>query len=204
MAAEKIIDDFSGPVISSGWQKKSFKGETRYFLANDEGRPCLKAVSSQAASGLFYKIEYDLAAMPYISWSWKVDNIISSGDARARSGDDYAARIYIVFPSFFFWRTRAINYIWANRLARGRVVPNPYTANDMMFAVESGPDLTGQWVSETRNLYDDYRNAFNEDPPMVGAIAVMTDTDNTGESASACYGAIRIHSSPPQKETVRE
>jgi hypothetical protein len=60
----------------------------------------------------------------------------------------------------------------------------------MMIAVESGPELAGQWVTVRRNVVDDYRKAFGEDPPQVGAIAIMTDTDNTGESATAWYGDI--------------
>jgi DUF3047 family protein len=50
----------------------------------------------------------------------------------------------------------------------------------------------GKWIEEERNLVDDYRRAFGEDPPKVGAVAIMTDTDNTGEQAVAWYGAIRF------------
>ncbi len=195
-AGEKLIDDFSGPQLSSAWQKKTFAGETEYFLTAEEGIPCLKAISKQAASGLVYKIKFNPAEFPYLSWSWKVDSIVASGDALRRQGDDYAARVYVVFPSFFFWKTRAINYIWANRLPINSSTPNQFTKNAMMFAVESGPGRIGRWVTESRNIYEDYKKLFHEDPPMVGAVAIMTDTDNTGATASACYGPIRIHSSP--------
>lgn len=33
---------------------------------------------------------------------------------------------------------------------------------------------------------------FGEEPPLAGGIAIMTDTDNTGESATAYYDDIRI------------
>jgi hypothetical protein len=61
-----------------------------------------------------------------------------------------------------------------------------------MVAVESGDGNAGRWVDEERNLVEDYRRAFGENPPMVGAVAIMTDTDNTGEHAVAWYGAIRF------------
>jgi hypothetical protein len=61
-----------------------------------------------------------------------------------------------------------------------------------MIAVESGPERTGKWVEEEVNVLEDYRRHFGEDPPRVGAIAIMTDTDNTGERATAWYGPIRI------------
>jgi hypothetical protein len=92
----------------------------------------------------------------------------------------------------------ALNYIWANKLPIGQAVPNPFTANAMMIAVQSGPGLTGQWIEETRNVFEDYRRSFGTDPPRAGAIAIMTDTDNTGEEATAWYGPIRIVSAPDE------
>ena len=62
----------------------------------------------------------------------------------------------------------------------------------MMIAVESGSAQTGRWVVEKRNVLEDYRRVFGTDPPKAGAIAIMTDTDNTGEEAVAYYGPIRI------------
>jgi hypothetical protein len=50
----------------------------------------------------------------------------------------------------------------------------------------------GQWLDEKRNLLEDYRKRFGEDPPKAGAVAIMTDTDNTGEQAVAWYGPVRL------------
>lgn len=190
-AGSRLIDDFrngAGP----GWESKSFKGETRYFPAVAEGIPCLRAESSASASGLFHKVEYDAATEPILSWSWQVDNIIAKGNARSKGGDDYPARIYVVFPSLLFWKTKALNYVWATNLPEGAGIPNSFTSNAMMVAVESGPAHVGQWRNYRRNIYQDFRKYFGTEPPPVGAIAIMTDSDNTGEKASACYGAIRV------------
>jgi len=197
-ACEIIIDDFANG-IKPGWQTKSFKGTTEYTWTRENGKTYVKAVSNAAASGLYYKIEYDPKQYPYISWQWKVDNIIAKGDASQKSGDDYGARIYVVFPAFFFWNTRAINYIWANKLPKEEAVPNPYTSNNIMLSIQSGPAETGKWLTETRNIYEDYKRVFGKEPPSVGAIAIMTDTDNTGESASAGYGPIAVCSRDPRK-----
>ena len=59
-----------------------------------------------------------------------------------------------------------------------------------MFVVESGAEKLNQWVSEKRNVYEDYKKAFGQEPPMISGVAIMTDTDNTGESATAYYGDI--------------
>lgn len=195
---ELVVDDFAHG-IKPAWTTKSFKGQTEYKWVDGDGMPYIRAESSNAASGLIYRINYDAQQYPYITWSWKVDNIVASGDATRKSGDDYGARVYVVFHSFFFWNTRAINYIWANKLPKDKAVPNPYTSNTIMISVESGSAETGKWRSETRNLYEDYIRFFGNDPPQVEAIAIMTDTDNTGESTSASYGPIAICSSDPGK-----
>ncbi len=201
LGASRLIDDFHNG-LGPGWESKSFQGETRYFPAVVDNVPCLKAVADNSASGLFYKIEYDPAAEPILSWSWIVDNLVSKGDARTKAGDDYPARIYVVFPSLLFWRTRALNYVWANRLPLGQAIPNSFTSNAMMVAVESGPAHLGQWRTYRRNIHEDFRRYFGYEPPKVGAIAIMTDTDNTGEKASACYGAIWVEG-PDQATAVR-
>ena len=195
---EIIIDDFAHG-IKPEWVSKSFKGNTEYTWVKEDGKPSVRATSSNAASGLIYNIEYDLQEYPYITWNWKVNNIIATGDASLKSGDDYSARIYVVFSSFFFWNTKVINYIWANKLPRNQTIPSSYTSSSIMVSVESGPENTGKWITETRNVSEDYIRLFGKKPPSVGAIAIMTDTDNTGESTSANYGPISICSRDPGK-----
>jgi len=84
----------------------------------------------------------------------------------------------------------AINYIWESKAPIGTMVPNPFTDRVMMFVVETGPSKLNQWVNEERNIFEDYKKAFGQEPPMISGIAIMTDTDNTGESATAYYGDI--------------
>ncbi len=190
-AGPLLIDDF-GTGLSPRWEKKVFKGETVYAPVIDEGRPALKAESRETASALIYRVYLDPKTYPRLSWSWKIARTIRKGDERTKGGDDYSARVYLVYPSVLFWKTRAVNYIWANRLSRGAFLPNAYTGNAVMVAVESGEANAGRWIDEERDLVEDYRRAFREDPPKVGAVAIMTDTDNTGEEAVAWYGAIRF------------
>lgn len=191
-AAEPVlIDDFSNG-ISAGWEPKIFKGETSYRVGARDNVPCLEAAANNSASGMFYKIDFDPEEYPVLSWSWQVDNILSKGDARTKAGDDYAARVYVVFPALFFWNTRALNYIWANRLGKGSAIKSSYTGNAVMIAVDSGNKNLGTWQHYRMNIREDFIKHFGYQPPRAGAVAIMTDTDNTGESASACFGPIRL------------
>jgi hypothetical protein len=180
----------------TGWDEKSFKGNTVYTVISDGNQKVVKADSRGTASGLFKKVRLDAARYRYLRWSWKVTETVKGGDERIKAGDDYAARLYVVFPGRFFWQTKAINYIWANRLAVGDHIPNAFTANAMMLAVESGNGRAGQWIREQRDVVADYRKLFGEEPREIGAIAIMTDTDNTGSAATAWYGDISLSTVP--------
>ncbi len=187
----RLIDDFEND-LRPLWKEKVFKGRTDYRVVREETGSVLRAESNAAASALMLKQKINLKELPILSWRWKVEKILGKGDARSKAGDDYAARIYVIFPHWFFPKTRAINYIWANKLPTGAVVPNSFTSRAIMIAVQSGEEHAGKWMAESRNVRDDYRAIFGEEPPLAGAIAVMTDTDNTGGSAVAWYDDIRF------------
>lgn len=186
-----VIDDFEHG-LKSHWERKTFKGKTKYSVVNEEGSHILKAESNASATGLIYKYKYDPKEFPILTWRWKIGNIISKGDENKKDGDDYAARVYVVFPHWFRPFTKSINYIWANKLPKGEHIPNQFYSRALMVAVESGSENIGKWITERRNIYEDYKILFGEEPPSAGAIAVMTDTDNTGESAVAYYDDISI------------
>lgn len=188
-ADELVVSRFATEGLK-GWETKSFKGTTEYRIVQEDGRTVLKAHAKGAASGISKKLSFDPRTYRYLRWSWKVADTIAAGNERTKQGDDYAARVYVVFPGRFFWQMRALNYIWANKLPKGEFVPNAFTSKAMLLAVESGPSKAGQWVTEERDILADFRRVFGEDPPEAGAIAVMTDTDNTGTEATAWYGDI--------------
>lgn len=198
MAADRqlLIDDFEHG-LASNWEVKSFKGLTGYRVVAEGDGHVLRAESHGTASGLICQREYDPRAYPKLRWRWKVANVIAAGDETRKSGDDYAARVYVVFPHWFFPLTKSINYIWANRLKRGESISNPYTGNAIMVAVESGPDKVGEWLEEERDVVADYRRLFGGEPPGRAVVAIMTDTDQTGEKAVAWYDDIRVETGAP-------
>ncbi|RLA22225.1 MAG: hypothetical protein DRQ61_06865 [Gammaproteobacteria bacterium] len=172
----------------SGWEEESFAGETQYRLVDLNGEKVLKATSHAAASGLFKKVHIDLERTPYLNWSWRVEGLLSGLDERQKSGDDYPARIYVIVDGgLFFWKTKALNYVWSSNQPKESRWPNAYSSNAQMIAVESGGEKLGRWVSEKRNIRDDLKNWFGETFRYIDAVAVMTDTDNSKGAAVAYY-----------------
>lgn len=199
--------------VPSDWTPLTFPKipqHTSYDLVRDDGRVVIKATSQAASSGLTREVQINPRDYPVIQWQWKVVNVLKRGDVTKKDGDDYPARIYVTFQYDsakvgLFGKAKyeaarliygrypplgAINYIWESRAPVGTAVPNPYTEQVHMIVVESGSARLNTWVTEERNVYEDYKRAFGEEPPLISGVAIMTDTDNTGESAEAFYGDI--------------
>jgi hypothetical protein len=190
--AERLdVGAFSAGSLA-GWQRKAFKGVTEYGLVRFDGRTVLQASSEAAASGLYRELKVDLTRTPYLNWSWRVDRTLGNLNERSRSGDDYPARIYVIVSGgLAFWRTQALNYVWSSSAEVGTHWPNAFAgANVVMLALRSGDREAGHWVTEKRNVRDDWRRLFGDAAEQLDAVALMTDTDNAGGTARAYFGDI--------------
>ena len=195
---------------------KKIPKPTAYQLVSDDSAVVVKATSEAAASGLTKEVKIDPSIFPVVQWRWKVENLLVRSDVTRKSGDDYPARLYITFEydpdKVSFGRKlkysagralfgeipiAALNYIWDTKTPPGTVVDNAYTDFAKMIVVESGAEKVGVWVEESRNVYQDYKQAFGEDPSFINGVAIMTDTDNTKERAVAYYGDIRFVRAKP-------
>jgi hypothetical protein len=199
----------------AGWEPLTFPRvarHTRYTVVLEGERWVLRAESDAAASGLYRPLDLDPQIYRVLSWRWKVEGVLAGSDPRRKEGDDYAARVYVAFqydPSAAsLWeRARfgtyrllygryppglALNYVWESRLPAGTVLDNAYTGRAKIVVARSGAGEAGRWVTETRDIYEDYRRIAGGEPPRIVGVALMTDTDDTGERAVAYYDAITL------------
>ncbi len=202
-----------GDNLPNGWREwtiSRFKKSTEYKLVDTDGRTAIKAKADNSASGLVHRLDVDPQQYPLLSWQWKVEDLIKTADNTTKHLEDSPVRVVVSFDGdtetlplddrMFFDNVRLLTrqqlpyatlmYIWENRAARNTVLPNLHTSRIKMIVAESGREKVGQWQDITRNVYDDYKRAFGAAPGRIIAIAVMTDTDNTGENAHAWYGDI--------------
>ncbi len=201
-----------GQGMPEGWNPLTFKKiskHTSYEVVKDGEEVVVKAVSHSSASGLTKEVRIDPKEYPVVRWRWKIDHVLNGSDVALKAGDDFPARLYVTFEydsrkvslgkKLKYKAGRAIfgdipigalNYIWETKTPVGTIVENAYTDFAQMIVVESGKQKVGTWVVEERNIYEDYKRAFGEEPPMINGVAIMTDTDNTKEEATAYYGDI--------------
>jgi len=190
-ADQMLMGDFSSGQLD-GWEPKVFMGETRYLITRLDQIQVLRANSRASASGLLKNTRVDLREYPFLNWSWRIENRLGELDEQGKSGDDYAARIYVVVSrGWLFWKTKAINYVWANTSPKGHIWPNAFAGkNAMMMALRSAEDEIATWQFEKRNIAADFKELFGEEIQTIDAVALMTDTDNGKGEVTAFYGDI--------------
>ncbi len=202
------------PPAEPPWQPLRFprvERASRYQPVGLDGVRAVRAESECSASALLLRVEdVDLRRMPLLRWRWRVEHRLDLADERHKGGDDFAARVYVMFrfdPARASWLERArrrvaeafygrelpgnaINYVWSSREPAGAVWDNPYTASSKMVSLGAGP--LPEWRSEEVNVWDDYRRLFATDPPALVGVALMSDSDDSCGRAVAWLAELRF------------
>lgn len=220
-AAASPIAPFSaaapGGPLPDGWRSVELPRLPRAepVLVEDSGTTVLQLRAAAAVGSAVPRLDLDPAAMPLLSWRWKVDRVVRGADLARKDGDDYAARVYVTLDVPlaelpFMTRTRirlarllfgselpsaALCYVWDNRHAVGTSAWNAYSDRVRMVVLRNGDARVGEWVDEARDVGEDFRAAFGRQRaalPHVSGVAVSTDTDQTGETVTAWFGDLAL------------
>ncbi len=197
------------------WEPLTFpkiKRHSEYTIVTDKRGSSVRAESRGSASGLQYRKTFNVYEYPNIRWRWMAENVYEKGSVKTREGDDYPIRMYIIFSydpekAGFFTRLKygsaklvsgeyplhsALNYIWANNNYDRKIISSAYTDKSKMM-IKRGPSDVGAWHVEEANILEDYQAAFGKDPPAKAGIAIMNDSDDTGESSVSYVDFIEVY-----------
>lgn len=183
----------------------------RFRLRSWDGVPSLEIVSQASMSLMARPVEIDLKRTPILCWRWRIDAPLKRADMGQRSGDDYAARLYVSLRipqadkslalraqlrlARTIWGAdlpdAALNYVWDNRHPVGTERPNAYTERTVMIVQRSGAADAGRWIAERHDIGRDAARLFGTSADAV-QIAVAADTDNTGETATAGFAELHV------------
>ena len=186
---------------------------TLYTIEKEGINSYLKAESNASASGLLLNKEFNVYDYPNVRWRWKIRNVYRKGNAGEKSGDDYPIRVYVIFkydPAVASFGTKlkygiakaiygeypphsSLNYIWESRTHDKNIIISPFASESKMLVLESGDENAGKWIEEKIDIIKDYKKAFGEDPPSIAGLAIMNDSDNTGESSISHIDYIEVY-----------
>ncbi len=182
----------------------------RFELVADEGRTVLLVNSTASAAKVGIPLTAEAGSGARLEWRWKVSDALVNADMNTKSGDDFAARVYVFFAvplsALSFGErnririarflsgaeipTAALCYVWDNKHPIGFIRASPYTNRVRMIVLQSGANHAGQWLNESRDVAVDFKTAFGGDAPAITGVAVGSDTDQTGESVRTWFGDV--------------
>ena len=183
-----IIADFSGDLGNggqpSGWEVKEKKGKADYTIIRDGGIPALRLRSEETSFALQKAVDINPQLYPVLSWKWKVTKLPHGGDFRKSNTDDQAAQLFLAFSN-----RKTIAYIWDTTAPAGSVEDTsgiPFV-NLKTVVVRSGPDDAGRWITETRNVWEDYKSLFGDEPPVLAGIRIQINSQHTATSGESFF-----------------
>ncbi len=218
LAEPTIVENFKD---LDNWEELYFDkipNHSKYEVTSENENSALSLKSEGSASGLIYKKEFDPYKSPFMNWTWKVDKGIEKVDPQTKGGDDYPIRVYVFFEydpenASFLDRAKygaikalkgkyppdsSLNYVWTTNDVAEKHFPSPYTERSQMIVLKDKSATIGEWFSENVNILEDYRRVFGKEPPAVASLAIMADSDNTGQSTSAGLKNISVSTEQPE------
>ena len=199
-----VIEDWTQDTVSrrgipSGWIGEAFGRRADYdFTAEQQadGR-VLHLVSRNEHSTIARDItgKVNLKETPILEWSWKATILPTGGDLRRKETTDIAAQLYVIWPRFpALLRSRIIGYVWDATTPATTIVKSQKTGTVTFVVMRSGVKDLGKWLTERRNVADDYTKIFGEIPDDPKAITISIDSNDTQSTAESFMGSIVFRS----------
>jgi len=195
-----VIEDWTANRVSqrgipSGWTGEGFgrradydftieqAGEARvlHLKSNDEHSTIVRDITGKVR----------LKETPILEWTWKANILPTGGDVRHKETTDIAAQLYIIWPRFpALLRSRIIGYVWDATTPAATMVKSEKTGTVTFIVLRSGTKDLGKWLTERRNVAEDYRDIFGEFPENPTAITISIDSNDTHSMAESFIGPI--------------
>ena len=85
-------------------------------------------------------------------------------------------------------RSRIIGYVWDSTAPAGTICKSQKTATVTYVVLRSGADELGKWITERRNVVEDFQRIYGEAPDNPTALSLAIDSDDTRSSAESFIG----------------
>jgi hypothetical protein len=194
-----VIEDWSAaPVGHKGvppdWAKQGWGHPAYDFtVVEQDGQRMLHLKSAGDSSNINKDIRgmVRLAETPILEWAWKVVALPKGADARRAETDDEAAQLYVVWSRFpQAVRSEIIGYIWDTTAPAGSIFKSKKSGTVTYVVVRSGPADLGKWVTERRNVREDFKRIYGEGPDDPGGASFGIDSDDVKGTAESYLGRI--------------
>ena len=196
--ARVVVEDWSKAQVGHkgappGWKTQNWGSPKFEFeIVNTEQSRALHLVSNGDSSTIIKEVKVDCKDSPTLQWTWKVIELPKGADSRKKATDDQAAQISVTFPRFpSAVRSRIIDYVWDTTAPAGAIIKSQKTGLVTYVVVRSGEADLGKWLTESRNVCEDYKKIYCEEPEeKIEGLSIGIDSDDTRSRAEAFVGDI--------------
>jgi hypothetical protein len=177
--------------LPDGWRIHVNHGSPDVSVTEDAQGMVLHLKSKASSFGLEREVNVDPAQLPFLTWRWKVADLPRGGDFRHSRTDDQAAQVLVAFDDH-----RILSYIWDSTAPRGTMesASSIPLVRIMALVCRSGPAEAHQWLSEARNVREDYQRAYNRPARRVHGVRLQINSQHTGSSAESFFGEVAFRS----------
>jgi hypothetical protein len=200
-----VVEDFSSSSANSfpkgwGWLDgtkvrkiaEAGEGQVPYRVLEENGNKYLHVDDTGQAVTIVSDKKWNVKKYPCLTWRWRVREFPAGANEKISGKRDSPASIYVTYYVSFLGIPKSIKYIWSNELPVCEVFKKEGTGTATQIVVQSGTSRRGVWITETVNIYEQYKKVFGSYPPdEIAGIAIRTDADGTRSRAAADYDDIR-------------
>jgi len=151
----------------------------------------MKSVNEGSTVSKDIKGKINLKETPVLEWSWKVTVLPKGADSCHKATDDQAGQVYVVWPHFpEAVRSQIIGYVWGTTQPVGTICKSEKTGTVTYIVLRSGTAELGKWVTEERNVVDDFKKIYGDVPVDPAAVSIAVDSNDANSTAEWFMGSI--------------
>jgi len=204
-AADEIpvleVEEQPDQATPRGWELTTHHGVVGLVTVREEVGQALKLHADESSFSIQKEINVDLKLTPWLVWQWKVTALPEQGDFTRTEQDDQAAQLILAFSKSFWEMRKSVSYIWGNTFpigtmddtAAGALLP---LIDMKAIVVRSGRKEMGTWISESRNVFEDYKQLYGKEPESVVGVRIQINSQHTKAYAESLWGRVAFKSNP--------
>jgi hypothetical protein len=198
-ADQFVVEDWAKILVGTRGIPPEWKGQNwgspkyEFTVVEDGGPKVLHLVSRNEGSTISKDVrgKVNVKDTPILEWSWKAVALPKGGNSCKKDTDDQAAQVFATWPRFPEpVRSRIIGYVWDTTTPVGTICKSEKTGTVTYVVLRSGPAELGKWITERRNLQEDFKKIYGEDPDNPAAVSIAIDSNDTNSLSESYMGKI--------------
>lgn len=213
----KLIDDFESGTpgdLPKSWRttdsrdlvplKQKIKSKQNVYVREKDGNQFARIYTDGTAFRVVRShkqdLNWDVQKRPYLRWSWRAKGLPEGGNEKYDRSNDTGGAVYVTFSTDWLGRPKSIKYTYSSSLPVGTTVDyGPLQVLVVASEAEQGLD---EWVTHERNVVEDYKRLFGDDPDNTPlALMMWSDSDTLDETATIDFDDILLLSQPSDTDS---